>query len=83
VLRALGARLLGFGAREMHEVLRLLFMSARDYFDEVSGLSGPVKALLCGAAVRGCVFWAGRAVAGAAGAGAARPGAPAALLRGG
>ncbi|MFO0759591.1 MAG: hypothetical protein U0359_24070 [Byssovorax sp.] len=31
----LGARLTGLGTREMHEVLRLLFIPARDYFEEV------------------------------------------------
>jgi phytoene dehydrogenase-like protein len=52
-LVGIGARLLGLGAREMHEVLRLSFMSARDYFGEQAALSEPAQALLCAAAVRG------------------------------
>jgi phytoene dehydrogenase-like protein len=51
-LEALGARLLGLGARPMHETLRLLFMSARDFFEEQVA-SEAVRAVLCGAAVRG------------------------------
>lgn len=51
-LGELGARLVGLGGREMHEVLRLLFMSARDLFEETT--ADPVeRGLLCGAAVRG------------------------------
>ena len=50
-LHALGARIEGLGARQMHEVLRLLFMSARDFFEEQIG-SEPVRALLAGASVR-------------------------------
>ena len=50
-LRALAARLSGFGPREMHEVLRLLFMSARNFFQEVSPEAE--HGLLCGASVRG------------------------------
>lgn len=51
-LQEIAARLAGFGAREMHEVLRLLFMSARDFADEL-GVSEAVRAAICGAAVRG------------------------------
>ncbi|HVY45505.1 MAG TPA: NAD(P)-binding protein, partial [Minicystis sp.] len=50
-LAALGARLRGLGARRMHEVLRLSFMSARDAFAE-SVEAEPVRALLAGVAVR-------------------------------
>jgi phytoene dehydrogenase-like protein len=50
-LHDLGARLAGFGGRAMHEVLRLLFMSARDFFEEQVGC-GTAGAVLCGAAVR-------------------------------
>lgn len=50
-LGELGARLLGLGHREMHEVLRILFMPARDFFRET--VSEPVhRAVLCAAAVR-------------------------------
>jgi phytoene dehydrogenase-like protein len=51
-LDGLSALLSGFGAREMHEVLRLLFLSARDFFREV-GLPEVEQGLLAGAAVRG------------------------------
>jgi phytoene dehydrogenase-like protein len=50
-LDAVAAQLLGLGAREAHEVLRLLFMPARDFAEETVA-SEPVRALLCGAAVR-------------------------------
>jgi phytoene dehydrogenase-like protein len=50
-LHAIAARLQGFGARQMHEVLRLLFMSARDFFEEQVG-SGAARAVLAGASVR-------------------------------
>ncbi len=50
-LDALGSRLLGLGERPMHEVLRLLFLSARDFFQEQIA-DEPVRALLAGAAVR-------------------------------
>lgn len=52
-LAELGADLAGLGAREMLEVLRLLFMSARDFFNEQPDLSDAERAALCGAAVRG------------------------------
>jgi phytoene dehydrogenase-like protein len=52
-LHDLGERLLGLGSREMHEVLRILFMSARDFFEEQRGASDATRAILCGAAVRG------------------------------
>jgi phytoene dehydrogenase-like protein len=52
-LHALGERLLGLGPREMHEVLRILFMSARDFFEEQRGASDATRAILCAAAVRG------------------------------
>jgi phytoene dehydrogenase-like protein len=50
-LGALAARLEGLGARRMHEVLRLLFMSARDFFGETVS-SEAERALLSGVAVR-------------------------------
>jgi phytoene dehydrogenase-like protein len=60
-LGALAAQLLGLGQRQVHEVLRLLFLPARDFVEETVG-SGrgasagveaeAVRALLCGAAVR-------------------------------
>jgi phytoene dehydrogenase-like protein len=52
-LRAIGARLLGLGPREMFEVLRLVFMSSRDFVEEQPGLSRAARAILCAAAVRG------------------------------
>jgi phytoene dehydrogenase-like protein len=52
VLATLGAQLLALGERPMHEVLRLLFMSARDFFQEQVG-DPQIRALLAGAAVRG------------------------------
>ena len=52
-LHAIGARLLGLGPREMHEVLRLLFMPARDFAGEQPGASSAERAILCAAAVRG------------------------------
>lgn len=51
-LRALGAHLFDLGPRQMHEVLRLLFMSSRDAFGELP-LSPAERAVLCGASVRG------------------------------
>ena len=51
LLGDLAARLRGLGERGMHEVLRLSFMSARDFFTEQVG-SERVRALLAGAAVR-------------------------------
>jgi phytoene dehydrogenase-like protein len=50
-LDGIAAQLLGLGPRQVHEVLRLSFMPARDFFEETVG-SEPVRALLCGAAVR-------------------------------
>lgn len=50
-LREIAARLSGFGPREMHEVLRLLFMSARDFFQEVA--QPAEQGILCGASIRG------------------------------
>lgn len=52
-LHGLGARLAGFGARPMHEVLRLLFMSARDFVEEQEGMGEAARVAICGAAVRG------------------------------
>jgi phytoene dehydrogenase-like protein len=51
-LRELASRLLGLGSREMHDVLRLLFMPARDFVEAYVG-SEALRAVLCGAAVRG------------------------------
>jgi phytoene dehydrogenase-like protein len=51
MLHGLAARLAGFGARPMHEVLRLLFMPARDFVAE-QALPEGVQAVLAGAAVR-------------------------------
>jgi len=50
-LGAITAQLLGLGPREVHEVLRLLFMPARDFFDETVP-SEAVRAVLCGASMR-------------------------------
>ena len=51
-LGEIGAHLKGLGPRQMHEVLRLLFMSARDFFEETSA-SETERAILSGVAVRG------------------------------
>jgi phytoene dehydrogenase-like protein len=56
-LHELGARLTGLGARPLHEVLRLLFMSARDFVEEQVGSADArdtpgARAALCGVAVR-------------------------------
>jgi phytoene dehydrogenase-like protein len=51
-LHDLAARLAGFGARGMHEALRLIFMSARDFTTEL-GVSESVRAIVAGASVRG------------------------------
>ncbi len=50
-LAAVASQLLGLGPREVHEVLRLTFMPARDFFEETIS-SEAVRAVLCGAAVR-------------------------------
>ena len=50
-LGELGSRLLGLGERRMHEVLRLLFMPARDFALE-TGLARADAAVLCAGAVR-------------------------------
>jgi phytoene dehydrogenase-like protein len=50
-LEAITAQLLGLGRREVHEVLRLLFMPARDFFEEAVG-DEAVRALMCSASVR-------------------------------
>jgi len=51
-LGRLTAQLTGLGAREMHEVLRLLFLPVRDFFSEL-GLPAAEQGLLGGVAVRG------------------------------
>lgn len=51
-LSALASKLLGFGARPMHEVLRLLFMSVRDFANE-QAWSEPERAMVAGVALRG------------------------------
>lgn len=51
-LGALGARLLGLGERRMHEVLRLLFLPARDFALETA-LSDAERTALCAAAIHG------------------------------
>lgn len=50
-LGELGARLLGLGGRRMHEVLRLLFMPARDLALETE-LPDAARAALCASAIR-------------------------------
>lgn len=50
-LGELARRLLGLGERRMHEVLRLLFMPARDFAMEIP-LSDAERAVLCAGAVR-------------------------------
>lgn len=50
-LSAMGKSLLDLGSRDLHEVLRLSLMSARDYVSEV-GLSTEEAAFVAGASVR-------------------------------
>jgi len=51
-LRLIGRSLLGLGEREMHEALRLLFISARDYCAQQKDLPEAARVLLAGAACR-------------------------------
>jgi phytoene dehydrogenase-like protein len=51
-LAAIGRQLLGLGEREMHEVLRLVFISVRDFCVEAK-LSDAEAAVLAGIATRG------------------------------
>lgn len=51
-LAAIGAKLSGLGERGMHEVLRLIFMSVREFL-ESTDLTEVVRAMIAGVAVRG------------------------------
>lgn len=51
-LSAIGKKLLGLGERGMHEVLRLIFISAREFL-ESTVLPEPIRAMIAGVAVRG------------------------------